>query len=173
MIVARLPNFLETAEWGAKGKAAQASDISKARLSQANTVLRHAPDLADAVVAGAQSLDVAYSVATDRKRKATNDQARAERLRATAPDLAERVSEGTLTLDEAIAVARERRRRPEEERRDEITLVDRIVEMTGDDDPALLHAWAERLGPPDAERIARLDDAGQRLRFLAEKWRCQ
>lgn len=49
------------------GDLAQGSGVSKARVVQASVVLTYAPDLADAVVAGADSLDAAYKVAQGRR----------------------------------------------------------------------------------------------------------
>ena len=47
--------------------AADMAGVGKSRVSQANTVLRHAPELADAVMAGTISLDEAYKEAKQRK----------------------------------------------------------------------------------------------------------
>jgi ParB-like chromosome segregation protein Spo0J len=49
--------------------AAHGADVSQARVAQAATVLEHAPDLADAVVAATKPLDEAYKEARERKRR--------------------------------------------------------------------------------------------------------
>ncbi|WP_317453658.1 ParB N-terminal domain-containing protein [Streptomyces sp. CBMA152] len=77
--------------------------ISASRVAYAATVLQHAPDLADAVTAGAMSLDEAYKIARENKTKAEGVEAQLARLRAEDPELADRVVEGELTLPGAWA----------------------------------------------------------------------
>lgn len=88
--------------------------VSQSRLAYAATVLRHAPDIADAVVSGAMSLNEAYGIARDNKTKADSVESQLARLRAEDPDLADRVVEGDLTLPGAWA---ERKARAAEEDR--------------------------------------------------------
>lgn len=88
--------------------AARAVGASQARISQARSVLAHAPELADAVRDGAVSLDAAYATAQDRKRDQASTSARMAAVRAAAPDLADHVVEQTLTLSEAEAALRQR-----------------------------------------------------------------
>jgi len=88
--------------------AARTAGASQARISQANSVLTYAPELADAVRDGAISLDAAYATAQDRKREQASTSARMAALQAAAPDLADQVVEQTLTLNEAEAALRQR-----------------------------------------------------------------
>lgn len=89
--------------------------VSNQRVSQAQVVLKHAPDLADAVVAGAMGLDEAYKAARENKEKAEGVEAQLARLRAEDPELADKVVEGELTL--AGAWAERKARAAEEQRR--------------------------------------------------------
>jgi len=101
-----------------KGSALSVSEkqgISKGRIGQAVTVRDHAPDMVDAVIAGATGLDEAYRVARERKTAADSVEAQLGRLRAEDPELAAKVVEGELTLTGAWA---ERKARAENERRD-------------------------------------------------------
>jgi ParB/RepB/Spo0J family partition protein len=93
---------------------AAAQKLSTGRVGQAATVLDHAPDLANAVVAGARSLDDAYKEAQDRKRAATDAEAQIAKLLAEAPDIAIHVIEDGLPLNEAMG---QYRARVEEDRR--------------------------------------------------------
>jgi len=84
-------------------------------------VLAHAPGLADAVIAGALSLDEAYVRAREIKAAAESDEARLAQLRSEFPDLADKVTEEALTLTAALVEARERnaaRRRDAEQAAD-------------------------------------------------------
>jgi ParB/RepB/Spo0J family partition protein len=89
--------------------------VSQGRIGQAVTVRDHAPDLADAVVAGAMGLDEAYRIARENKTKGESAEAQLAKLRAEDPELADKVVEGELTLAGAWA---ERRARAELERKD-------------------------------------------------------
>ena len=113
---------LASKEWGAKAAASRAIRVSAARISQALLVLTHAPELADAVLAGATGLDAAYETAQTRKRAADQSEVHMARLRAEAPDLADLVAEERMTLAEAMAAHRERTQR-ERERRENATRV--------------------------------------------------
>jgi ParB-like chromosome segregation protein Spo0J len=88
--------------------------VSKQRVSHARVVVQHAPDLADAVVAGAMGLDEAYRIARENKTKGESAEAQLAKLRAEDPELADKVVEGELTLPGAWA---ERKARAEEEQR--------------------------------------------------------
>jgi ParB/RepB/Spo0J family partition protein len=94
--------------------AANATGTSRARIEYAKTVVQHAPDLADAVVAGAMGLDEAYRIARENKTKGESAEAQLAKLRAEDPELADKVVEGELTLPGAWA---ERKARAEEEQR--------------------------------------------------------
>jgi ParB-like chromosome segregation protein Spo0J len=85
--------------------------VTKTRLTVAAVVLQHAPDLVDAVIAGATGLDEAYRVARERKTAADSVEAQLVRLRAEDPELAAKVVEGELSLPGAWAERKERARR--------------------------------------------------------------
>ncbi|MFG2430314.1 ParB N-terminal domain-containing protein [Streptomyces sp. NPDC048590] len=88
--------------------------VSVGRIGQANMVLRHAPDLAEAVINGTMGLNEAYSVAQRNKAQAESSEAQLARLRSEDPQLADRVAEGELTIQGAWA---ERKARQEEDLR--------------------------------------------------------
>ncbi|GAA2092123.1 ParB N-terminal domain-containing protein [Kitasatospora saccharophila] len=90
----------------------EAAGVSVGRVGQANTVLRHAPDLVDAVISGATGLDAAYKTAREAKAQADSAESQLARLRAEDPELADKVVDGELTLPGAWA---ERKERAEEE----------------------------------------------------------
>ncbi|HMH89628.1 MAG TPA: ParB/RepB/Spo0J family partition protein [Streptosporangiaceae bacterium] len=89
-------------------KVGQSLGMSAQRITQANVVLEFAPDLADAVAAGATGLDKAYEVARQRKTAADSVESQLARLRAEDPELADKVVEGELTLPGAWAEQKER-----------------------------------------------------------------
>jgi hypothetical protein len=89
-------------------EAAKQSGLKDNRVFYASTILRHAPDLSDAVLMGHLSLDNAYEEARIRKGRAETYEARFNALKAAAPDLAEMVVEEKLTLEEAEAARRAR-----------------------------------------------------------------
>ena len=67
MAVAKLYPEPEKAVRGKPGSVSEQQNIPKARLSEARTTLKFAPDLADNVLTGAASLDEAYRVVRERK----------------------------------------------------------------------------------------------------------
>lgn len=87
--------------------AAKRAGANPGRVGMAGTVLTHAPELADVVLAGG-SLDDAYATARDRKAAAESVVAHLAKLRAEAPDLADQVDTERLTLTEALAALRQR-----------------------------------------------------------------
>jgi hypothetical protein len=87
-------------------EAAKQSGLKNNRVAYAFTILRHAPDLANSVIAGSISLDNAYEEARIRKGRADTHEARFNALKEAAPDLAELVVEGQLPLEEAEAAER-------------------------------------------------------------------
>lgn len=97
--------------------AAGAAGVIKQRVIQALVVCEHAPDLVDAVIAGATGLDEAYRIARERKTAADTDTAKLETLREAYPDLADKVVEGELTLPGALAERTARDAQRESERR--------------------------------------------------------
>jgi hypothetical protein len=106
MAVARLT--LETKLRG--DHAAAAVGVSASRVSQAHTVLKHADDLADPVMAGVFSLDDAYAEAKRRKKERDDAVTSLDHLHDVAPDLAVLVGEEKLPLRDALAAYEQRRR---------------------------------------------------------------
>jgi ParB-like chromosome segregation protein Spo0J len=104
MVVARASRFTSETVRGL----AQEHRLALRYVSHANVVLRHAPDLADAVTSGATSLDDAYRTATDRKRAAESTQEQMAYLRSVAPDLADLVVEERISLATALGELRQR-----------------------------------------------------------------
>lgn len=98
-----------------KRSAASVTGISATRLMNARTVLDHAPDLAQPVIAGSMALDDAYEEARRLKTLAQSDERLLGKLRDRAPDLADAVAEERLKLREALAAAEERERELREE----------------------------------------------------------
>jgi len=92
------------------------TEVTGGYLSHARTVLQWAKELAEPVLAGAESLDRAYAIAADRKGKAEAPQKRLANLRAVDVDLADKVIEGELALDDAEAASRGRRERERAQR---------------------------------------------------------
>jgi ParB/RepB/Spo0J family partition protein len=88
--------------------AANSLGVNRTRVAQAVTVRDHAPDMVDAVIAGATGLDEAYRVARERKTAADSVEAQLAKLRAEDPELAAKVVEGELTLTGAWAERKER-----------------------------------------------------------------
>lgn len=96
------------------------TNLYQPRVAEAGVVLEWAPDLADAIVAGAHPLSRALEVARERKADAEAIKAKMERLRADAADLAALVDEERMALDDAMAALEarvEKARRDAEERR--------------------------------------------------------
>ena len=102
-----------------KSVQARESDIPRPRIVEADTVLDWAPDLADAVIAGAKPLSVAVETARAKKREAEELAAKMARLRADAPDLLALVDEGRMDVDDATAAlgAREDKAQQEADQR--------------------------------------------------------
>lgn len=106
---------------------AERSGVTATRVGVAVTVLEHAPDLADAVVAGAMGLDEAYRIARENKTKADSAEAQLVRLRAEDPELADKVVEGELTIVGAWAERKARAAEEERQRRVATHLLCEIV----------------------------------------------
>ncbi|MFF2142070.1 ParB/RepB/Spo0J family partition protein [Kitasatospora sp. NPDC058190] len=157
---------------------AKLHDISRTRLSLANTVLKRAPDLADQVRDGKLGLDAASDMVRERKARADAIQAQHDRLRRHAPDLAAQVTEDQLTLD-AATVALDQRLEDERLRRrveeiDAIRLADRDPGPTftalaerGDIDWHQAHQRAEHYL---AQRQAAVSRDQQHLTAIADNW---
>ncbi|MGW1974196.1 ParB/RepB/Spo0J family partition protein [Streptomyces sp. NPDC001889] len=101
--------------------------VAVAVLGRASTVLQHAPDLVDPVIAGAMGLDEAYASARENKAKANSAEVQLTRLREADPELADRVVEGHLTLAGAWAEHTARVEEDKRERRVATRLLDEVV----------------------------------------------
>jgi ParB-like chromosome segregation protein Spo0J len=93
---------------GGRGKknSSAAEGFSAASLSRDRRVLRHSASLAQQVIAGSKSLDMAYAEVKEGERQSANDRSRLQKLREERPDLHEAVVQGRISLDEAEARAR-------------------------------------------------------------------
>ncbi|UGQ15009.1 hypothetical protein LO772_16415 [Yinghuangia sp. ASG 101] len=89
---------------------ANAAQLSRSRVTDADFVLRYAANLADHVRTGAISLDEALAHARRRRTSVADHQARFATLEASAPDLARRIREEEMTLADAETAARQRRK---------------------------------------------------------------
>ncbi len=105
MAVARLSNLDKT-----QVQAASEMGVTQSRIAEATTILKHAAELADAVMAGTVPLNDAYAEAKQRKEAKASREEQAKRdardlalLRASAPDLADFVADERMSLREAIA----------------------------------------------------------------------
>ncbi|WP_053725928.1 ParB N-terminal domain-containing protein [Streptomyces sp. WM6378] len=141
--------------------------ISLTRISNAATVLKHAPHLAEQVRTGALKLDAAYNTALEYKARAAAVEAQYQRLREHAPDLAEQVTEGLLTLDEAQI-------------RHHVRDTDALRRADGDTAPPAVHlvekgdiTWDQAHQRAEhflAHRQNAIHQAQQDLRVIAENW---
>ena len=112
---------------GKKDPAKGTEQVSYSRVKVARTVLQYAPDLADNVLSGAESLDAAYKTAGDRKTAASSEETQLAKLRARYPELADKVVEEELTLPGARAEAAERDEREKTQRCNLFSHVGKIV----------------------------------------------
>lgn len=151
--------------------AAKQHGVNLGRLGTANTVIGHASDLVNGVLAGTTSLDAAYKIALDRKQAADTDVSRMDVLRKDASDLADLVIEERMTLAEAVTVAAARERKLVEERRDARNLLIRIIDLTVPHaiDNGFVEGWAQHLGDVEPELIERIHDAVRVLTDLAKR----
>ncbi len=117
--------FLESKkyDYGKQGGAAEESGVSHSLLTQAFTVMEHAPDLAPEVMAKTKRLDVAYEEAKEKRRLAETLEERARQeaadfacLLAEAPGLAVLVDEGKLSLRGAMGELEAQRKEERETR---------------------------------------------------------
>jgi hypothetical protein len=127
--------------------------ISHSRVAYAKTVIDHAPDMVDAVIAGATGLDEAYRIARERKTAADSAENQLARLRAEDPELADKVVEGDLSLRGAFAELAERQKKKADEQRDARALLLRAVEILApvNGGADFVDSWAERLGQYDED----------------------
>ncbi|MCX5278349.1 MULTISPECIES: ParB N-terminal domain-containing protein [Streptomyces] len=149
------------------------SGVSTGRIGQASMVLRHAPDLADAVINGTMGLNEAYSVAQKNKAQAESAEAQLARLRSEDPQLADRVAEGELTIQGAWA---ERKARQEEDLRQRRVATNLLCEIL----PALAQIRGSRtfaqydpeLAPPGrAVTHEVIEHAATALTEIAAVWK--
>ncbi|WP_338671564.1 ParB/RepB/Spo0J family partition protein [Streptomyces sp. SCSIO 30461] len=152
--------------------------LSRSRLSAANVVLKHAPDLAEQVRTGTVPLDTAYNTVSERKARAAALQETYDRLREHAPDLAERVTQSEITLDDATAALDERL---ETERlRQYVINADTVRLADGDTTPPLAELvergdiiWPEAHQRAEEFAVHRRDSiqrSRQALHVIAEHW---
>ena len=157
-------------------KVAAGLGMSAQRITQSNVVLDHAPDLADAVIAGAIGLDEAYKIARDNKTKADTVEAQLAKLRAEDSELADKVVEGELSLKGAWAELAERQKKRADEQRDARALLKRVVELVAPESASdeFLVTWVERLGELDTDLVVlakRAEKASQIMNDLVERLR--
>ncbi|MBO3674004.1 plasmid replication/partition related protein [Streptomyces sp. NEAU-YJ-81] len=157
---------------------AKLHSVSLTRLSNAATVLKHHPHLAEQVRVGNLSLDAAYSTVRELQARAAEIQAQHDRLREHASDLAEQVTEGLLTLDDAIAALDQRQH--EEQLRQSVHHTDALRRADGDPAPPLAQlvergdiTWEQPHERAEQFRVHRqnaIQQAQQALRVIAENW---
>jgi polyhydroxyalkanoate synthesis regulator phasin len=174
MIVAMARSFSEHA----LRHQAKVHSISLTRLSNAATVLKHNPPLAEQVRSGQLSLDAAYSTVRERQARAAEIQAQHGRLREHAPDLAEQVVEGLRTLDNAVAALDQRQH--EEQLRQSVQHTDALRLSDGDSAPPLAQlvergdiTWEQAHQRAEEFLVHRrnaVQQAQQALRVVAENW---
>ncbi len=152
-------------------------DGDDASLSHARKVLGHSHALAEEVMSGTKSLQVAYDEYRLAQGKISNETIRLRKLRDTRPDLAERVVQAEITLDEAVA--KEKREAEEHRQRrwaatknliEGVQLLDRDVstirDVVAQYDPAIAEQLGETITP---ERLRRVGTFVENLaRHMAE-----
>ncbi|MFJ2893883.1 ParB/RepB/Spo0J family partition protein [Streptomyces sp. NPDC087218] len=149
--------------------------LSRSRLSAANVVLKHDPDLAEQVRNGTLSLDTAHNTVSQSKARAAALQKQHDRLRAHAPDLAERITEGHITLEDAAAILD---KRLETQRVRQYVITARLAD--GDTTPPLAElvergdiTWPEahqRAAEFSVQRRDTIHRSRQALLLVAENW---
>lgn len=97
-------------------------------LSQARTVLKHLPEMAELVLTGVISLNEAYEKAQEFQYQTESEPKRLIRLRTTAPDLADLVAEERMSLNEAMAAAEARTAKEKAQRQALWTLLEELFE---------------------------------------------
>ncbi|MEV6046464.1 ParB/RepB/Spo0J family partition protein [Streptomyces xanthochromogenes] len=157
---------------------AKLHSISLTRISNAATVLKYAPHLAEQVRTGTLKLDAAYNTALEHKARADALQAQHQHLREHAPDLAEQVRADLLTLDDATAALDQRQH--EERVRQHVTDSDALRSADGDPAPPLAQlveqgdiTWDQAHQRAEQFRVHRqnaIHQAQQALRVIAENW---
>jgi hypothetical protein len=142
--------------------------LSKMRLSQARTLLRHSRALAEDVLANRTSLDKALATMEEERRASQSIDQKMAELRAGAPDIADLVDDERLTLEAGITELRTRQLRIEEG----IDAAKRAIERIADlpvqwamVEKGIALAGTDMLDELDVEAIAK---AVSRLVFLTE-----
>lgn len=160
-----------------QAQAAREHEVSRTRIVQAGVVLHYAPELADAVLAGAP-LNEAYEVARQRKieaeARAADSRAAAEvvemklaRVREQAPDLLELISNEKRTLEDALRELAERERSEIERARAER---DRIARESAALARAVSYAAQVIASPASRAAIARdFDQAASDNPFIVDR----
>lgn len=137
--------------------AAKSADVAVGRVGQAETIRKWAPDLAEAVLSGAEPLNSAYDEARRRKAAATSTEAQMQRLRTKASDLAELVVEESLSLSEAMAVADTREKEEHEARvrmtRYFIESSEMLRSILWKSPGEILDGWMEGVSPNQQEGV--------------------
>jgi ParB-like chromosome segregation protein Spo0J len=116
------------------GKRAKAStvlenkSVSFAALSQARTVLKFLPEMAELVLIGVKTLNEAYEEARELKDRTDSEPVRLKRLKEIAPDLADLVAEERMALNEAMAAAEARALKERTQRQALWTLLEELIE---------------------------------------------
>ncbi|WP_143065958.1 MULTISPECIES: hypothetical protein [unclassified Streptomyces] len=152
--------------------------LSRSRLSAANVVLEHSPNLAEQVRIGTLSLDNAYNTVAEDKARAAARQEQYDLLREHAPDLAEQVTESQIALADATAALNERL---ETERlRQYVINADTVRLVDGDTTPPLAElvergdiTWPEAHQRAEEFAVHRRDTiqrSRQALHLIAEHW---
>ncbi|MFE1027183.1 ParB N-terminal domain-containing protein [Streptomyces sp. NPDC058818] len=152
--------------------------LSLTRLSNAATVLKHAPHLAEQVRVGTLGLDAAYTAAREQRDRTAALKAQYDRLREHASDLAAQVTEGLLTFDDATAALDERL---ETERlRQHVIDADTLRLADGDTTSPLAElaergdiTWGQAHQRAEeflAHRQDAIDRAQHALQLIAENW---
>jgi polyhydroxyalkanoate synthesis regulator phasin len=157
---------------------AKVHSISLTRLSNAATVLKHHPHLAEQVRTGTLSLDAAYSTVREHQARAAQIQAQHDRLREHAPYLSEQLTESLLTLDDATAALDQRQH--EEQLRQSVQHTDALRLTDGDTAPPLAQlveqgdiTWEQAHQRAEeflAHRRNAIQQTQQALRGIAENW---
>jgi ParB-like chromosome segregation protein Spo0J len=123
MAVAVASNRAISHKFGRQSELARGLGVRREALSNALTVIAHAPELVAQVLGGDLALNDAYTAAQEAKRLKENAEEEArrrriefQRLRSEADDLADLVEEGRMSLKEAQAALRERQQEARRER---------------------------------------------------------
>lgn len=132
-------------------------DVATGAVSEARTVLRWVPEIAELVMAGTKPLNEAYAEAQRLKEQADAEPKRLERLRVRAPDLADLVEMGQMRLTEAEsahATRLEDMRRQRQANLDILNGLDRMFAIFADDKQR--HDFVESLTGEDRVRATML-----------------